>query len=770
MTENITLKEAALAYHRYPRPGKISIMPTKPLANQRDLALAYSPGVGAACEAIVENPLEVYNLTNRGNTVAVITNGTAVLGFGAIGALAAKPVMEGKAVLFKKFADIDGIDIEINETDPDKLVDIIASLEPSFGAINLEDIKAPECFEVERKLRERMSIPVLHDDQHGTAIIVAAAITNGLRLVKKDLNKVKIAASGAGAAALACLDLLVAMGVPQKNIFVSDVAGVIYDGRNEHMDPFKSRYAQKTTARTLADIIKGADIFLGLSAPRVLNAEHVKSMAKKPIILALANPVPEMMPDEIREQRPDAIIATGRSDFPNQVNNALCYPYLFRGALDVGATVINEAMKLACVQAIADLAMAEAPDVVTRAYGDARFVFGADYIIPKPFDPRLITKLAPAVAKAAMDSGVATRPIANFKAYEEQLEQFVFRSGLAMKPMFERARENPQRIVYAEGEEERVLHAVQVIVDDGYGKPILIGDPAVIARKINQFGLRLRADVDYTVVNPMQNRDFNQHVNLYHNLMQRKGVSPVYAEGVVRSRSTVLAALLVRSGQADAMLCGSIGLFHRHLNHVNDIIGAVDASIPLAAMNALILNKGTYFLCDTYVNPNPTAEQLKHITLLAAEQVRRFGITPKVALLSHSNFGSHRTPSSLKMQEALQLIREAAPELEVEGEMHADSALSEDIRARIFPQSQLKGTANMFVMPSLDAANIAFTMVKMLGEGLAIGPILLGTRYSAHIMTPSITVRGIVNMTALAVTDAQHKSIAANSHGKIVNI
>ncbi len=749
------LRDSALEYHRFPTPGKIGVVATKPLATQRDLALAYSPGVAAACEVIAADPAEVSGLTARGNLVAVVTNGTAVLGLGAIGPLAAKPVMEGKAVLFKKFAGIDVFDIEIAETDPQRLVDIVAALEPTFGGINLEDIKAPECFEVERCLRERMRIPVFHDDQHGTAIIVGAAVLNGLRLVGKAIDQVKVVTAGAGAAALACLDLLVNLGVRKENITATDLAGVIYLGRTERMDRYKERYAQDTRARTLAEAMVGADVFLGLSGPRVLEPPMVTAMAGRPLILALANPVPEILPEQARAARPDAIIASGRSDYPNQVNNVLCFPYMFRGALDVGATTINEQMKLAAVRALAELALAEPDERVQAAYGEQSLHFGPDYIIPKPFDPRLILKLAPAVAKAAMDSGVATRPIADFGAYRERLNQFVFRSGLVMKPVFYRARRDPKRIVFAEGEERRVLQAVQVALDDALARPVLVGRREVVAKRLVELELRLRLGEDVDLVDPQDDPRYPEYWRLYHGLMERNGVSPDYARTVVHTRNTVIAALMVRRGEADAMICGTTGRYEKHLQHVLDVIGLRPGCRVPAAMNMLILDKGTYFLCDTYVSPEPSAEQVAEATLLAAEEVRRFGIEPKVALLSHSNFGSRVTHSAQRMREALALLRERAPELEAEGEMHADAALSEEIRARIFPNSRLKGAANLLVIPTLDAANIAFNLVKVLGEGIAVGPILMGVALPAHVLTPSVTVRGVVNMTALAVVDAQ---------------
>ncbi|MBF0391779.1 MAG: NADP-dependent malic enzyme [Alphaproteobacteria bacterium] len=748
------LRDAALEYHRLPTPGKISVVPTKPLATQRDLALAYSPGVAAACEVIVADPAEVSTVTARGNLVGVITNGTAVLGLGAIGPLAAKPVMEGKGVLFKKFAGIDVFDIEIDETDVDRLVDIVAALEPTFGGINLEDIKAPECFEVERRLRERMKIPVFHDDQHGTAIIVGAAVRNGLRLLGKNIEEVKLVASGAGAAALACLNLLVGLGMRRENITVCDIVGVVWEGRTELMDPYKGAYAQQTEARTLADAIGGADIFLGLSAPGVLKPDMVRRMGDRPLILALANPTPEILPEEARAVRPDAIIATGRSDYPNQVNNVLCFPFLFRGALDVGATAINEAMKRAAVEALAELAFAEPEERVAMAYGGASLRFGPDYLIPKPFDPRLILELAPAVARAAMDSGVATRPITDFAAYRARLEQFVFRSGLVMKPVFDRARQDPRRVVFAEGEERRVLRALQVVVDERLTQPILVGRREVIAKRIEELDLRIRIDVDFQVVDPEDDPRYSDYWKLYHSLMQRKGVSPDYARTVIRTRTTVIAALMLRRGEADAMICGTVGRYDKHLKHVLDVIGLKPGVRAPSAMSVLILPQGTFFLCDTYVTPIPSPEQIVEMTVSAAEEVRRFGIHPKVALLSHSNFGSRDSESARRMREALALIHERVPELEVEGEMHADSALSEEIRARIFPSSRLKGAANLLVMPTLDAANIAFNLVKVLGDATSVGPILMGAAKPAHILTPSATVRGIVNMAALAVVDA----------------
>ncbi len=754
------LRDIALEYHRQPTPGKLAIVATKPLANQRDLALAYSPGVAAACEAIVADPAEAATVTARANLVAVITNGTAVLGLGAIGPLAAKPVMEGKAVLFKKFAGIDVFDIELAELDPDKLVEIVAALEPTFGGINLEDIKAPECFEIERKLRQRLKIPVFHDDQHGTAIIVAAAIRNALRVVGKPMDQIKLVVSGAGAAALACLDLLVDLGVGIENIWVTDIAGVVYKGRKQEMDPRKERYARETNARTLGDVIAGADVFLGLSAPRVLKPEMVAKMAERPIILALANPVPEIMPEDVKAVRPDAIIATGRSDYPNQVNNVLCFPFIFRGALDVGATQINEAMKIAAVKALADLAMAEASDIVVAAYGGEAPAFGPENLIPKPFDPRLILQVAPAVARAAMDSGVATRPIVDFNAYRQRLSQFVFRSGLAMTPVFARAKTDPKRVVYAEGEEERVLRAAQAVLDEGLAKPILIGRSEVVETRLQRLGLRMKPGSDFELVNPQSDPRYPEYWKLYHSIMERRGISPDFARNLVRTRNTLIAALMVRRGEADAMLCGTIGQFQRHLRHVVNVVGQDPRVHQVAALNLLILPKGTFFIVDTHVMPDPSAEAIAEMTIMAAHEVRRFGIEPKAALLSHSNFGSADTPTAVKMREALVLIQQRAPELEIDGEMHGDSAVSEDIRNQIFPNSRLKGSANLLVMPTIDAANISFNLLKTLGDGLSVGPMLLGVARPAHILTPSVSVRGIMNMTALCVVDAQEQAAA----------
>jgi malate dehydrogenase (oxaloacetate-decarboxylating)(NADP+) len=750
------LKRNALEYHRYPVPGKIEITPTKPLATQRDLALAYTPGVAAVCEEIARNPAEARHYTARGNLVAVITNGTAVLGLGAIGPLAAKPVMEGKGVLFKKFAGIDVFDIEVNERDPEKLVDIIASLEPTFGGINLEDIKAPECFYVEKKLRERMKIPVFHDDQHGTAIIVGAAIVNGLKVVGKEISEVKLVASGAGAAALACLDMLVALGMRMSNIWVTDIAGVVYRGRKEEMDPNKDRYAKETDARTLGDVINDADVFLGLSAGGVLKQDMVKRMAAKPLILALANPTPEILPEQIREVRDDAVIATGRSDYPNQVNNVLCFPFIFRGALDVGATTINEAMKLAAVNAIAELAQAEQSDIVAMAYGESGVSFGKDYLIPRPFDPRLISKISPAVAKAAMDSGVATSPITDWDAYHQRLDQFVYQSGLIMKPVFGKAKQNPKRIVYAEGEEERILRAVQVVVDEGLARPILIGRPAVLEKRIEKFGLRIKPGVDVDVINPEYDERYREYWQEYYALTARRGVSQQYAKIEMRRRLTLIGAMLIHRGEADGMICGTFGTHALHLHYVEQVIGRRAGAKNFYAMNVLMLPKMTVFICDTYVNENPTAEQICEMTILAAEEIRRFGLNPKAALLSHSSFGTSSAETATKMVTALALIKTRAPELEVDGEMHGDAALSEDVRRASMPNSTLKGEANLLIMPTLDAANISFNLLKTAaGGGITIGPILLGAAKPVHIVTPTATVRRIINMTALAVVDAQ---------------
>jgi malate dehydrogenase (oxaloacetate-decarboxylating)(NADP+) len=756
---DVPLREAALNYHEFPTPGKIAIAPTTPLMTQRDLSLAYSPGVAFACEEIAADPATASKYTSRGNMVAVITNGTAVLGLGAIGPLAAKPVMEGKAVLFKKFAGIDAIDIEIDETDPKKLIEIIAALEPSFGGINLEDIKAPECFEVEHELRERMHIPVFHDDQHGTAIIVAAAVQNWLKITGRKITEAKLVASGAGAAALACLDLLVDLGLPLDNITVSDLVGVVYKGRTELMDERKARYARDTNARQLSEIIAGADVFLGLSAGGVMKPEMVAQMGAKPLVLALANPTPEIMPDEVRKVKPDAIIATGRSDFHNQVNNVLCFPFIFRGALDVGATAINEAMKLAASTAIAKLAEAEPSDIVNSAYGGDHPAFGPDYIIPKPFDPRLIIEIAPAVAEAAMKSGVATRPIADMVAYRESLSQFVWRSGLTMRPIFAKAKRVEKRIAFAEGEEERVLRAMQIVVDEGIARPVLIGRREVIDRRLARLSLRLKPEEHFDIVDPNYDPRFHDYWSSYHRLMQRHGVTPADARTVVRTMPTVIGALLVRKHEADGLVCGTIGNYHEHLKHVVDVLGLKPGISKPSACEVVIVNDGTFFIVDPYVTPDPTPAEIAEMTVLAAEQMRRFGITPKVALLSHSNFGTHDNPMAAKMRAALALLEKQAAQLkiplEIEGEMQADAALSDEIRHAIFPNSRLRGAANLLVMPTLDAANISFKMLRALGEGSSVGPVLLGVKRAAHILTPSTTVRGILNMTAVAAVDAQ---------------
>ena len=749
------LDAMALDYHRWPTPGKISVTPTTNLANQRDLSLAYSPGVAAACLLIAEDEAESANLTVRGNLVAVITNGTAVLGLGAIGPLAAKPVMEGKGVLFKKFAGIDVFDLEVNETDPDRFIEVVAALEPTFGAINLEDIGAPACFVIERKLRERMKIPVFHDDQHGTAIVVAAAIYNGLRVVGKEIGDVRLVCSGAGAAALACLDLLASMGLDPAKVLVSDRKGIVHVGRVDDMDEYKGRWARETDARTLADGVNGADIFLGVSAPNVLSAEMVKTMADKPLIMALANPVAEIKPEVARAARPDAIIATGRSDYPNQVNNVLCFPFIFRGALDVGATTINEEMKIACVHALADLATAEASDVVASAYGGQSLTFGPEYLIPKPFDPRIVVEVAPAVAKAAMDSGVATRPIADFDAYRHTLDQFVYRSGLVMRSLFDAARGDAQRLVYAEGEENQVLRAVQIVIDDHLATPILVGRRRVIEMRIDRLGLRMRPDTDFEIVDPEDDPRYREYWQHYHGLTERRGVTPDAARTIVRTRTTVIAALMVVRDEADAMICGFVGRFDRHLGHLRDVIGLREGVSDVSAVELLIVPKATVFIADTNVGYDPSPEQIAEKTLLAAELAGRFGVTPKVALVSHSNFGSGDAASAAKMRDALALVERMAPDLEIEGEMSAYQAISESARERFFPNSRLKGSANVLVMPNLDAANIAFNLAKGLGEGLSVGPILTGMARPAHIVGQSVTVRGLVNMSVLAVTDAQ---------------
>jgi len=749
------LKQMALRYHYYPVPGKIEVAPTKPLATQRDLALAYSPGVAFACEAIVEDPTQAAAVTARGNLVAVVSNGTAVLGLGPIGPLASKPVMEGKGVLFKKFAGIDVFDIEIEERDPDKLIDIIASLEPTFGGINLEDIKAPECFIIEKKLRERMKIPVFHDDQHGTAIITAAAVLNGLEVLGKDIGSVRLVVSGAGAAAIACLDLLVLLGMQRGNILVCDSKGVIRFGRDAKLDESKARYARDTELRTLAEAVVGADIFLGLSGPGVLTQEMVRSMGPSPMIMALANPTPEILPELAKAVRPDAIIATGRSDYPNQVNNVLCFPYIFRGALDVGASTINEEMKLACVRSIAALARQEPTEEVIAAYGDQALRFGPDYLIPKPFDPRLILELPIAVAMAAMSSGVATRPIEDFAAYREKLGQYVYRTGLIMKPVFDRAKGDPKRIVYAEGEDDRVLRAVQAVVDERIGKPLLLGRRERIEQRIDSLQLHIRPDRDFELVDFRDHPYYDDCWKEYHRLRERRGMTIENARQRVRTRPTVLAALMVRLGFADTMIAGVSGRYRRHLDHLIDVFGVKEDVMTPAAMSLLQTSHGPLFICDTHVNVDPTAEQVAAMTQMAAEEVKRFGIMPKVALLSHSNFGNDDTPSARKMAQALQILREEAPELEVEGEMQGDTALSEALRSRLFPNSRLSGTANLLIMPNLDAANITYNLIKMVADAVAIGPMLMGLNYPGHVMTNAATVRRIFNVSASAVVDAQ---------------
>jgi len=753
-------RQAALEYHRLPRPGKIRVTATKPMVTQRDLSLAYSPGVAYACEAIVEDPQQASELTARGNLVAVITNGTAVLGLGNIGPLAGKPVMEGKGVLFQKFAGIDVFDIEIDENDPDKLVDIIASLEPTFGGINLEDIKAPECFIVERKLRERMKIPVFHDDQHGTAIIVGAAVVNALEVIGKKIGDVKLATTGVGAAGIACLDMLVALGLKPENILGFDRDGVLYTGR-DNMDPDKQRYARDTDKRTLGEIVAGADIFLGLSAGGILKPEMVASMADRPIILALANPSPEILPEDAKQVRPDCIIATGRSDYPNQVNNALCFPYLFRGALDVGATVINEAMKLACVRAIAELARMEAGDLAS-AYGGDVPTFGPDYLIPRPFDPRLLVMLAPAIARAAMDSGVAMRPIVDMEAYIEKLDQFIYRTGLIMKPVYERARADRKRVVYAEGEEETVLRAVQTVIDEKLAFPILIGRPDVIDTRIQRLGLRMREGVDFELTNINDDPRFNDYWQQYHALTERRGVSPAAAKNLVRSRPALIASIMVQRGEADAMICGLVGRYHKKLGYMRSVFGLDPGVSCTSAMTGVINDKGAWFFLDTHVQLDPTAEQIAEATLQATFRLKLFGIEPKVALLSHSNYGSHDNPSAAKMRKVYQILRQRVPKLEVDGEMQADTAWDQNVRSLVFPNSTLSGRANLFVMPNLDSANIAYNMVRVMTDGVAIGPILMGVDKAAHILTPASTPRRVVNMTAIAAVDAQIRSAQAH--------
>jgi malate dehydrogenase (oxaloacetate-decarboxylating)(NADP+) len=746
--------QAAIDYHRNGKPGKLEITATKPMLNQRDLALAYSPGVAAPCREIAANPAAAAELTSRQNLVAVITNGTAVLGLGNIGALASKPVMEGKAVLFKKFANIDSFDLELDTEDVDRFVDAVSLLEPTFGGINLEDIKAPECFIIEKRLRERMNIPVFHDDQHGTAIVVAAAIRNGLYVANKSLESVKLVCSGAGAAALACLNLLVTLGLKKENITVCDLHGVLYTGRNVEMNPYNSVFARDTDARVLDDVIDGADIFLGLSGPNVLSGDQVKRMGDRPFILALANPTPEISPDVVHAVRDDAMIATGRSDFPNQVNNVLCFPFLFRGALDVGATEINQAMQVACVEAIAEIATKEATAEVSAAYGGKPFIFGRDYLIPKPFDPRLMIEIPVRVAKAAALSGVAARPIADYDAYRRKLRDFVFRSGLIMKPVFERACADTQRIVLAEGENPRVLSALQILVDDQVCRPVLIGRQEVIEEEIENLGLRLTVGEGFDVLDPQNNPNYDKHVDAYHRLMERSGVSPEYAASVVRTRGTALAALLVRLGEADALVCGVQGAYYRHIRYLREVIGVREDVRDISAVILMILDKGSVFMTDTHVTVDPDAEHLAETAAMGAEVVERFGLKPKIGLLSHSNFGSRTNPSALKMRRTREILRERYPDLPVEGEMHADAALSEETRSRIFPNAAYEGGANLLVMPNLDAANITYNMVKVMSDGMPVGPMLVGLNNPAHVVTESTTVQGIVNLCAIAAVDA----------------
>jgi malate dehydrogenase (oxaloacetate-decarboxylating)(NADP+) len=755
------LSKSALDYHEFPKPGKISVEPTKQLTNQRDLALAYTPGVAAACEAIVAEPAAAARFTARANLVGVITNGTAVLGLGPIGPLAAKPVMEGKAVLFKKFAGIDVFDLEVSERDPDRLVEIIAALEPTFGGINLEDIKAPECFIVERRLRERMKIPVFHDDQHGTAIIVGAAVLNGLKVVDKQLAAARLVCSGAGAAALACLDLLVELGLPRSNIFVADIEGIVYEGRTVLMDAEKARYAQRTSARTLSDVIAGADIFLGLSAGRVLSPQQVAQMAPRPLVFALANPTPEILPEEVRSVRSDAVIATGRSDYPNQVNNVLCFPFIFRGALDVGATTITREMEVAAVHAIARLAREEGSDVAASAYGSTQPVFGPEYLIPRPFDPRLMLRIAPAVAQAAMQSGVATRPLVDPDAYRDQLQQFVYHSGTFMKPIFASAKKaqcagRTTRVVFAEGEEERVMRAAQVVVDEAIARPILVGRPPVIERRLERFGLRIRTNADFDIVNPEFDPRYRDYWQTYHRLAARRGITEHYARVEMRRRHTLIGSMLVHKGDAEGMICGTFGTGGLHLNYIDLVIGRRPGAQIYAAMNILMLPGRLIALADTHVNLDPTAEQVAEITLMAAEQLQRLGISPRAALISHSNFGTSDAASALKMREALALVRARNPQFQIDGEMHADCAVDASIRESLMPFSTLSGNANLLVCPGLDAANIAYNLLKTIsGNNVAVGPILLGCARPVHVLTPSSTVRRIVNMTALVVLQAQ---------------
>ena len=757
MADPITheLANDAIVYHREPRPGKLEIQATKPLATQRDLALAYSPGVAAACMAIHDDPQQADEMTIRQNLVAVLSNGTAVLGLGNIGPLASKPVMEGKAVLFKKFAGIDVFDIEVDAADPQKLIEVVAALEPTFGGINLEDIKAPECFEVERTLRARMAIPVFHDDQHGTAIIVSAAVTNALEFAGKKIENVKIVSSGAGAAALACIDLLVTLGARHENITVTDIKGVVYKGRTELMDPRKAIYARQTEARTLREVIGGADIFLGLSAGGVLKRDMLADMASKPLIMALANPNPEIDPGEALEARPDAMICTGRSDYPNQVNNVLCFPYIFRGALDVSATAINEEMKLAAVHAIAKLAQEPPSEVVAQAYGGASRLYGKDNLIPSPFDPRLILRIAPAVARAAMESGVARKPIADFDSYLDKLNRFVFRSGFMMKPLLTAARKAPKRVIFADGEDERVLAAIQTVLEEAIAHPIVIGRPDVIQTRLTRDGLTIKPGRDFEIIDPDDDPRYRDYVQTYLDAAGRQGITPNSARLLVRTNATIIAALAVKRGDADAMICGMVGGFHRRLRSIKEIIGLAPGVADLSAMNMLITAKGSLFITDTQVQHDPSPEDIVEIARLAALHVRRFGLEPKIALVSHSDFGSDDSPSAVKMRTALAILRKVAPDLEVDGEMQADTALSQVVRDRVMPNSSLKGEANILVMPTVEAANISYQLAKVMSDALSIGPILIGAAQPAHILTPTTTARGILNMTAIAVVEAQ---------------
>ena len=750
------LRQAALDYHQFPVPGKLTIVPTKDMATQRDLALAYSPGVAVPCEEIAADPDKAYDYTAKGNLIAVISNGTAVLGLGNIGALAGKPVMEGKAVLFKKFAGIDSIDIEILPTDVDEVVTVISAMEPTFGGINLEDFKSPECFEIERRLKEKMNIPVFHDDQHGTAIVVAAAVINWAKVTNRDLGDVKVVSSGAGASALACMTMLLTIGIKPENIIATDRDGVIYVGRNTGMDQYKAKFARETNLRTLTDALNdGPDVFLGLSAAGVVKPEMIKNMAPSPLILALANPTPEIMPDLVAEIRPDAMTATGRSDFPNQVNNVLCFPFIFRGALDVGASEINEEMKKACATALAELARKEASDLVSEAYGNKTLVFGPEYLIPKPFDPRLMILVPMAVAKAAMDSGVARRPIKDWKAYEQRLSAFTNRTSLVMRPVIEMAQKNLKKVIYAEGEEYQVLRAAQTIVDDGLAMPVLVGRRSVIESRIQKLSLRLEEGRDYMLVDPENDDRYHEYYSIYHEMMARKGVTPADARKIMHTNNTVIASMLLHKGEGDALICGVTGKYHYHLQHVTDIIGLRDGICTPAAMVMLMLPNGNYFITDTHVNAHPTAQNIAETTILAAEQVRRFGIEPKVALLSHSNFGSHNNETAQKMRDALTILRRIAPDLEVDGEMHGDAAINPEVRNIIFPNSTLKGTANLLVMPCLDSANIAFNLLKTIEEGVSVGPILLGAKKPVHIVTPAIRSRGLVDITAHAAATAE---------------